>query len=72
MPLVETIVCAGDVVGYNPMPSKCLERVRSVASTVVQGNHDRAVDSPEKYFGNPAARAGVEHAQTQLSDQQHS
>jgi len=72
MPPVETIVCAGDIVGYNPMPSKCLKRVRSVASTVVQGNHDRAVDSPQKYLGNPAVRAGLEHAQTQLSDQQQS
>jgi predicted phosphodiesterase len=72
MPPVETVVCAGDVVGYNPMPGKCLERVRSVASTVVQGNHDRAVDSPQKYLGNPAVRAGSEYAQTQLSDQQHS
>ena len=72
MPPVETVVCAGDVVGYNPMPSKCLERVRSVASTVVQGNHDRAVDSPQKYLGNPAMRAGLEYAEAQLSDQQHS
>ena len=70
MPSVDTIVCAGDIVGYNPMPATCLERVQSAVSTVVQGNHDRTVESPQKYAGNPAAHAGLEYAQARLSNQQ--
>jgi len=35
MPPVDDIICAGDVVGYNPWPRECLERVRTVSSLVV-------------------------------------
>ena len=28
MPPVEGVVCAGDVVGYNPWPGDCIDRVR--------------------------------------------
>jgi predicted phosphodiesterase len=40
MPPVDDIICVGDIVGYNPWPRECLERVRAVSSFVVQGNHD--------------------------------
>jgi predicted phosphodiesterase len=70
MPSVDAIVCAGDVVGYNPWPRACLERVREVASTVVQGNHDRAVDTPRRYAHNEMAAAGLAHAKAELSDEQ--
>lgn len=40
---VERIVCLGDVVGYGPLPAETLRRVRSVAATVIAGNHDDAV-----------------------------
>jgi putative phosphoesterase len=70
MPPVDDIVCAGDVVGYNPWPVECLERVREVASVSVQGNHDRTVDTPSRYAANPMAEAGLEHAQSALDDEQ--
>ncbi|ELZ47514.1 phosphodiesterase, MJ0936 family protein, partial [Halorubrum coriense DSM 10284] len=41
MPAVDRIHCAGDVVGYNPWPAECVERVREVAAATVRGNHDR-------------------------------
>lgn len=67
---VDEIVCAGDVVGYNPWPGECVERVRDVADVCVQGNHDRKVEHPTEYSHNEMARAGLEHAQRELSDEQ--
>ncbi|SDK14157.1 Predicted phosphodiesterase [Halovenus aranensis] len=70
MPPVDDIICAGDVVGYNPWPRECLERVRAVSSLVVQGNHDRNVETPHRYENNDMAHAGLELAQQELSDAQ--
>ncbi|WP_092704906.1 metallophosphoesterase family protein [Halovenus aranensis] len=70
LPAVDDIVCAGDIVGYNPWPRDCLERVREVVSITMQGNHDRAVDDPSSYAHNPMAKAGLEHAQANLTAEQ--
>jgi len=70
MPSVDEVVCAGDVVGYNPWPAACLERVRDVATVTVQGNHDRTVETPERYSHNEMARAGLEYANAELDDEQ--
>lgn len=70
MPAVDEIVCVGDVVGYNPWPAECLERVRDVAMITVQGNHDRTVETPERYSHNEMAQAGLEHAKAELTDEQ--
>ena len=67
MPPVDTVVCAGDVVGYNPWPAECLARVREVAAATVRGNHDRTVETPERYRANRMAEAGLEHAMRELS-----
>ncbi len=69
-PVVDELVCVGDVVGYNPWPAECVERIREVASITVQGNHDRAVENPLRYANNEMARAGLEHAQSELTDEQ--
>jgi len=70
MPPVDDIICAGDVVGCNPWPCECLERVRAVSSLVVRGNHDRDVETPHRYEHNKMANAGLEFAQRELSDGQ--
>ena len=70
MPDVDSIVCAGDVVGYNPWPRACLERTRELASVTVQGNHDRTVETPHRYAANRMAEAGLEHAKRELSGEQ--
>jgi putative phosphoesterase len=46
MPDVDTLICCGDIVGYGPSPSRCVERVREEADIVVAGNHDRYVSEP--------------------------
>ncbi len=70
MPPVEEIVCGGDVVGYNPWPRACLERIKDVASVTVQGNHDRTVETPGRYAANPMAESGLRYAKQELSEEQ--
>jgi len=70
MPPVDAVICAGDIVGYNPWPGACLERVREVSTVCVQGNHDRNVETPEQYSANEMAHAGLQYAQEHLTDEQ--
>jgi putative phosphoesterase len=67
---VDALVHAGDVVGYNPWPAACLEVLRERSVPTVMGNHDRAVASGTAFRFNDMARAGVEYAREQLSDDQ--
>ena len=54
-------VCLGDIVGYGPDPNEVVERIHSLVSAIVRGNHDKAVSglSDLEDF-NPVARAAVE------------
>jgi diadenosine tetraphosphatase ApaH/serine/threonine PP2A family protein phosphatase len=63
----ERAVCLGDIVGYGPDPNEVVERVRSLVSAIVRGNHDKAVSgiSDLEDF-NPVARAAVEWTRGQL------
>ncbi|WP_142860718.1 metallophosphoesterase family protein [Salinigranum halophilum] len=70
MDAVDTIICVGDIVGYNPWPAECVDRVQDVCSLVVQGNHDRTVETPERYAANEMARAGLEYARGELTAKQ--
>lgn len=70
MPAVEEIVCVGDVIGYNPWPRACLERTSELTTVTVQGNHDRTVETPQRYAANRMAEAGLDHAKRELSEEQ--
>lgn len=70
MPPVDHLLCAGDVVGYNPWPAECIEIVRERGIPTVMGNHDRAVASDTAFRFNAMAKAGVEHARRELSEKQ--
>ena len=84
MPAVDRLVCAGDVVGYNPWHAECIEVMRgnddplseaaaeSLPGPVptVLGNHDRAVAFDAAYGFNEMAAAGVRHARENCSDDQ--
>lgn len=69
---VDALVCVGDIIGYSAWPAECVERVREVCDIVVQGNHDRDIQQTEWEEYNHTARAGLEYAQTQLSEDQTS
>jgi putative phosphoesterase len=68
LPPVDAIVCAGDVVGYNPWSAACLDIIRDRSIPTVMGNHDRAVATGTEFRFNSMAGAGVEHARAQLDD----
>jgi putative phosphoesterase len=68
MPEVDAYVNAGDVVGYNPYPSECVEAVRDHEMATVQGNHDRAVAGDASFgFHSDAGRA-VEWTQKHVDE----
>ena len=56
---VDRIICLGDIVGYGPSPTKCLDLVLSYCHEIVKGNHDEAVLDPDlgRYFNNAALLA---------------
>jgi putative phosphoesterase len=68
MPPVDELVCLGDVVGYNPWPAECVDLVRERCATVVRGNHDRTVETPDRYRSNRMAHAGLELAAERLDE----
>ena len=84
MPSVDLLVCAGDVVGYNPWHSECAAAIRGEGDhglsdeaaamlpegqvPTVMGNHDRAVAGETDFGFNSMAGAGVRHAREQLSE----
>jgi putative phosphoesterase len=70
MPPVDALVCAGDVVGYNPWPGACVDVLRERGVPSVMGNHDRAVVNGTTFAGNSMAAAGVSYAREACSDEQ--
>jgi len=68
MPDVDRVVCAGDVVGYNPWPADCVAAMRERSIPTVMGNHDRAVAHETPFRFNAMATAGVEYAEAELDD----
>lgn len=70
MPPVDRLVCAGDVVGYNPWPGACVDVMRERKISTVMGNHDRAVATNTSFSFNSMAGAGVAYAREQLDDDQ--
>ncbi|GAA0222753.1 metallophosphoesterase family protein [Haladaptatus pallidirubidus] len=70
MPAVDALLCAGDVVGYNPWPAECVDILRDRVAASVMGNHDRAVVSGAVFSFNSMASAGVEYARDELNDLQ--
>ena len=69
MPDVDALVCAGDVVGYNPWPAECVDSLRGRSVPTVTGNHDRAVVTGAGFAGNGMADAGVRYAREELDDE---
>lgn len=70
MPPVERLLCAGDIVGYNPWPAACVEWIRERSVPTVRGNHDRVTAAGGGAGFNSMAGAGVEYARKQLSEDQ--
>jgi len=63
----DAAVCLGDVVGYGPDPVTVSEKIQTITSDVIRGNHDKAVAGimTSDDF-NPVAKMVVEWTQSQL------
>lgn len=66
----ERFACVGDIVGYGASPSECIDRVQSLTTQIVAGNHDCAVvERTDLEYFNPFARDAVVWTRRQLSPQ---
>ena len=66
---IDRIVVLGDIVGYGPDPGWCADRTAALAAAgavVVKGNHDAAVESPDRAM-NAIARAALDWTRPRLS-----
>lgn len=64
-------IVLGDVVGYGPHPSECIERLRASGFTVIKGNHDHAAVTGDCQRGmSLVARDCIERSIPLLSDEQ--
>jgi predicted phosphodiesterase len=65
---VDEIWCLGDIVGYGPEPSRCIELLRKHKHVCVAGNHDlAAIGKLELSYFNPNAAAACQWTTGQLS-----
>lgn len=68
MPPVDRLVCAGDVVGYNPWPAECVAELRARGVLTVEGNHDRVVAGESSFGFNSMAAEAARYAREHLDD----
>ncbi|MEM3030975.1 MAG: metallophosphoesterase family protein [Candidatus Micrarchaeia archaeon] len=61
------ILCAGDVVGYNPFPNEVVGELRKRKIPCVMGNHDWACLSGDTGWFNPSAAAAIEWTRERLT-----
>lgn len=57
---IDSFLCIGDIVGYAANPIECAEKIKTIASNTVAGNHDwAAVDLFSLEYFIPAAREAL-------------
>lgn len=65
---VDELWCLGDIVGYGPDPSQCIELLRKLKPVCVVGNHDlAAIGKLELSYFNPYAATACQWTAGQLS-----
>lgn len=69
MPGVNALIYLGDIVGYNPFRSECVDLVRERCYLVLQENYDMEVRNPERYKENMGAYAGLKLACKEFDSQ---
>jgi diadenosine tetraphosphatase ApaH/serine/threonine PP2A family protein phosphatase len=69
----DTVVCLGDLVGYNANPNECVDIIRHDGITCIMGNHDAVacgLEDPGSF--NPAAKESVLWTREQLTHENRS
>jgi putative phosphoesterase len=65
---IGNIFCIGDICGYGPNPSRCVEIIKKLKIPCVKGNHDYAVLTKDTSWFNPYAAAAIEWQTEQLDE----
>ncbi|ADD08882.1 metallophosphoesterase [Candidatus Aciduliprofundum boonei] len=63
----DIILCAGDLVGYNPWPNEVIWEIRKRKIPCIRGNHDRAVIYDSYFRFNPYAATAASWTRNKLT-----
>ena len=66
---VEFIICAGDLVGYNPEPNEVIQEIKMRKIICIRGNHDRAVIRDIYDDFNPYAEIAARWTRKNLTEE---
>ncbi len=64
---VDAILCAGDIVGYNPYPNETIELLKQHKVRCVRGNYDNAVVTGDLQWFNPVAQQTIRWTRDHLN-----
>lgn len=68
---IDTLYCAGDIVGYYTWPNEVIDLLQERTCTAVKGNHDAAIkETPMKF--NSVARQAIEWTRGILTEENKS
>lgn len=66
---ISDIMCLGDLVGYNPEPEQCVNKIKEVCTEVIAGNHDKAmVDELNIEWFRQSVKKSITWTRSKLSD----
>lgn len=68
---VDVILCAGDIVGYNPFPNETIEILKKHHVKCVRGNYDNAVITGDTQWFNPMATTTIRWTVSHLTRENH-
>ncbi|MDQ7004904.1 MAG: metallophosphoesterase family protein [Ghiorsea sp.] len=58
---IQRILCMGDIVGYGPHPSECIQRLQQENIFIVRGNHDHMIGSGKDFSHGSQSSLHVAH-----------
>ncbi len=65
----DLILCAGDLIGYNPWPNECVRLVQQNRVQSVIGNHDAAIVTGSNDIMNLQAKLALQYTHQIISDE---
>jgi len=67
---VEAVYCLGDIIGYGPFPTECVDLVRTRCVAAIKGNHDSGLlgETPTDHF-NHYGQAALKWTKNKIAPQ---
>ena len=66
---VDHILCAGDLVGYNPWPNESIRFIQEKGIKSIMGNHDAAIVDGSYDTMNPQAKLALQYTHKKISQE---